>query len=557
MPIRPSGGNAGSPTSSLELRLLVPLFLIVCAFLALHTFLSFRSTRARYLELVANDADRSSGLIRRATHDGMLLNRLDEVQLTIERLAEGSDVAAIRVFDKEGRIVLASERSEIGRRIEVDAPPCTNCHEADRPASVESLPLADVARTGGEDVLRQLSVIENEAACAAVGCHDRSADESVLGVLDVEMSMRPLTAALREARLQLIWTTLALILVISAAAAFLFRRLVRRPIARLREGTQRIAEGDLATRIEAEGGDELAQLAGGFNRMAEDLSRSQQELKEWSLRLEDKVIEKTAELREAQRQVLHMEKMASLGKLSATVAHEINNPLSGVLTYARLVERELDELALEEGVREELRRYLQLVQQETSRCSQIVNNLLVFARRSATEMTNVDINEVVERSTMLIRHHMEMRGIRLEAEYLAGSSEIGADAGQLQQALVALLMNAVEAMPDGGRLTVRLRGDAEGVVIEVEDTGVGIAADVLPQIFEPFFSTKSGESGVGLGLAVVYGIIHRHGGQIAVASRVGEGTTFTVRLPRVPVEEAVVRPAPPEAAVMTTAGAAS
>ena len=165
------GPGPGTVTSSLELRLLVPLILIVCAVLAVHTWFTFRSTRDRYLDLVAGDADRSSGLIRRATHDGMLLNRLDDVQATIERLAEGPDVAAIRVYDKNGRIVLSSERAELGRSIAVDASPCTTCHVGDAPASLESVQLPDEARVGGERVLRQLSIIANEPGCAAVGCH--------------------------------------------------------------------------------------------------------------------------------------------------------------------------------------------------------------------------------------------------------------------------------------------------------------------------------------------------------------------------------------------------
>jgi two-component system NtrC family sensor kinase len=386
-------------------------------------------------------------------------------------------------------------------------------------------------------VLRQLSVIENEPGCAARGCHDRSVSERVLGVLDVEMSMLPLGAALKEARMNLVWTTLALVLVIAGAAGWIFRRFVHQPISRLQEGTRRIAEGHLGTRIDVRGGHELALLADDFNRMADDLERTSHEITEWSRTLEEKVVEKTAELQSAQRQVMHMEKMASLGKLSATVAHEINNPLSGVLTYARLIERELEDQPVDPAVRPELVRYLQLVQRETSRCSQIVNNLLVFARRSATEMSSIDLNEIVERSLMLIRHHLEMHDIRIEKALLAGDPGLVADAGQVQQALIALFMNAVEAMEDGGALSVRLYGETDAVRIEIADTGSGIAPEALPLIFEPFFSTKTAESGVGLGLAVVYGIAHRHGGSITVESRVGEGTTFRLRFLRVPPEQ--------------------
>lgn len=535
---------------SLGLRLLVLLFLTICAVLAVYAFFDFRTTRDRFLDYVSTEVRRSSELIRRATHDGMLLNRKHEVQNVIERLAEGPEVAAIRVFDKAGTIVLSSDRGEVGQRIAVESVPCTSCHEPWAPLADGLLETSRrLPGTDGREVLRHLSMIPNEPACAAGGCHASPSEQKMLGVLNVEMSMSPLATSLRSAQRQLLWTALALTLLIGSAASVFIRLLVYRPIARLHEGTRRIAGGELDTRIEVRGRHELARLAAAFNGMAEDLSRARKELTAWSQTLEDKVVEKTEELRRAQRQVLHMEKMASLGKLSATVAHELNNPLAGVLTYARLVERELEEQPIDGVVRAELVRYLGLVQKECGRCGDIVKNLLLFARRSGAEMSPVDLNEILDRSLMLVRHHLEISGVTLTSEPLAGDSEIVADAGQLQQALVALLVNAVEAMAGGGELAVGLEGDAEEVRISVTDTGTGISADDMPNIFEPFYSTKNGESGVGLGLAVVYGIVHRHGGAIDVDSRPGRGTTFRVRLPRRP--RAAAEPAAENAAVAT------
>jgi two-component system NtrC family sensor kinase len=231
-----------------------------------------------------------------------------------------------------------------------------------------------------------------------------------------------------------------------------------------------------------------------------------------------------------------MEKMSSLGKLSATVAHELNNPIGGMLTYARLVRRELAEQPMDDGIREELTRYLSWIEMECSRCGAIVQNLLLFSRRTGAAMSPIDLNEVAERSLMLVRHHLEIKGIELHSEPLSGNCRIVADAGQLQQALVALLVNALEAMngleAGEGKLTLRLCGSDDEVQIDVGDTGAGISAEVLPRIFEPFFSTKETERGVGLGLAVVYGIVQRHGGQIEVESQIGQGTVFHLRLPR-------------------------
>jgi len=522
---------------SLGFRLLVPLFVTVGAVLAVHAMISFRSTKDDFLRFVRADVDRTSGLIKRATHDGMLLNRKEEVQATIERLADGPEIAAIRVYDKQGAIVMSAQRDEVGFRIELASDTCRSCHGEEQTKDAAVLERNSLARVGdGPEVLRHLSVIENEPTCATAGCHAHPSEQRVLGVLDLEMSMAPLDTAIRTAQRQFLWATLILIFIVGVVAAAFIRRLVQRPAFQLYEGTRRIASGDLDTRIEVRGRHELARLAEAFNRMAQDLGAARREVTEWSQRLEEKVVEKTEELSRAQRQVLHMEKMASLGKLSATVAHELNNPISGVLTYARLVRREIAEQPIDAAVREELTRYLSLVEQECSRCGAIVQNLLVFARRTGAEMAPIDLNEVVEHSLMLVRHHLEISGVKLHSERLSGDSRIVADAGQIQQALVALLVNAVEAMNglEGGEaeLTVRLRGDADEVRIDIGDTGVGIPPEVVPQIFDPFFSTKEAENGVGLGLAVVYGIVQRHGGQIEVESKVGQSTVFHLRLPR-------------------------
>lgn len=528
---------------SLGFRLLFPLFLTIVAVLAIHAMLSFRTTRDDLLGFVRADVNRSSGLIKRATHDAMLLNRKSEVQSTLERLAEEPEIAAIRVYDKGGTIVMSARPEEIGRRIEIGSETCRSCHEEDRQTKENALmERSRLARVdGGPEVLRHLTIIENEPTCAASACHGQPADEPVLGVLDVEMSMTPLDAAIDKARRQFFQTTLILVCIVGVVAAVFIKRLVSRPVSQLYEGTQRIADGDLETRIEVRGDHELARLAGAFNRMAADLSTSRREVVEWSQKLEEKVVEKTQELSRAQRQVLHMEKMASLGQLSATVAHELNNPISGVLTYARLVRRELQKQPISDEVRDELSGYLSLVEKECIRCGGIVQNLLVFARRTGAEFAPVDLNEVVERSLMLVRHHFEISGVKVDCQPLSGDSRVMADAGQLQQALVALLVNADEAMKDldGGEkeLTVRMRGSPDEVEIDVADTGAGIPAEILPQIFEPFFSTKEAENRVGLGLAVVYGIVKRHGGQIEVESTVGQGTVFHLQLPRQPKGE--------------------
>lgn len=525
---------------SLEFRLWVPLALTVGLVLAIHAMLGFSTTRDRFAELLRHDLERSSRLIENATHDAMLLNRLDEAQAMLERLGTAPEFPAIRVLDKHGRIVLSSDRAELDRTLGIESPSCVACHPAGRVQGEGVLPHRTMLVGEGADTRRRLTVIDNEPGCATAACHVHPQDRPVLGVLDVEMSMAPFDAEISRARTRLAWTTGVLILVSGLVAALFVRRLVHLPVARLREGTSRIARGDLDTSIDVPGDHELAALARSFNAMAGDLRRARAENDAWAHTLQDRVDAKTRELERAQARMLQAETMSSLGKLSATVAHELNNPLGGILAYARLVRRELAEHPLDDAVRAELEEYLTLIDQECTRCSGIVRNLLAFARRREARAAPADLRAVVGRCLMLVRHHLEMHAIGLETDLGGDDLTATVDADQIEQALLALLMNAIEAMASAGGGPHTLRVNAAGVPSEVRfkvsDTGIGIDPAAVPHIYEPFFSTKTGESGVGLGLAVVFGVVHGHGGTIEVTSAPGRGTTFTVVIPRTPPE---------------------
>jgi len=316
------------------------------------------------------------------------------------------------------------------------------------------------------------------------------------------------------------------------ASALLVHRLVRVPVRHFMSATERIAAGDLETRVDVGTKSEIGQLAAAFNRMTDELRRAKQGDTERSQSLERKIVDKTEELSRAQRQMTHMEKMASLGKLAAAVAHELNNPLSAILMYSRLVARELEGSAFPPGKREELDRYLSQVESDARRCGKVLRNLLLFARPSGRDFALHHLNQIIERSLVLVRHHLEMARIQLENHPLDGDDAISCDADQLQQAFVALLVNAVEAMPGGGLLTVRATQADGSIRIDVSDTGVSIGEEMLSHVFEPFVSTKDEQSGVGLGLPVVYSIVQRHGGNIEVESAAGRGTSFRVFLPK-------------------------
>ena len=225
--------------------------------------------------------------------------------------------------------------------------------------------------------------------------------------------------------------------------------------------------------------------------------------------------------------------MASLGKMAAVVAHEVNNPLSGILTYAKLLRKWVGSGQAEHEKREDALQCLDLIATESRRCGDLIKNLLKFSRTSPMNVRSTDLHEVVDRCLLLVKHQLELGGVDLQLNLAEGLPRVPCDPEQIEQVLIALVMNAIDAMPRGGNLWLesRLNHDGTEIEIRVRDDGAGIAPDVLPNIFEPFMTTKESGHGVGLGLAISRGIVERHNGRIEVESMLGRGTTFTVILP--------------------------
>jgi two-component system NtrC family sensor kinase len=521
---------------SASARLLAPLLLTIVVVFSIYAFLSFRAISQEWNESVYSYARKFGELVKRATNHGMLVNRNEDVQYVVQLVAGSPGVEALNIYNKQGVVAFSHDPSKVGQQVDLQAEACVVCHDKTAPLkAVNTEKRTRIYRnSAGRRVFGVIEPIENEPRCARSGCHAPVTEQSILGIMDVQMSLEPLDLALADAQRRSLWLTIAVMLMVSAGTIAFVYRIVRRPVMKLVEGTQRIAQGDLDTRIDVTTRDELGVLASAFNGMTQDLHKAREEANQWSQQLEQKVVEKTAELGRIQRQVLLMEKMASLGKLAATVAHELNNPLGGILNYAKLVERVVRDEILDETGKREVQRYLAAIQQESRRSGDIVRNLLLFARPSQASFAPVHLSQIIERSLLLIQHRMTMASIACEYQQAEHDDMLTCDPDQIQQVLVALLVNAIEAMEDGGTLRVTVTPSASTIELVVADTGVGIPEDALGHIFEPFFSTKDKESGVGLGLAVVYGIVQGHHGTIDVASQPGNGTTFTVRLPRSP-----------------------
>jgi len=270
-------------------------------------------------------------------------------------------------------------------------------------------------------------------------------------------------------------------------------------------------------------------MAKRFNEMSSKLDAAYNEIKDWSENLNLKVQEKTEELKNIYNQVNQIEKLASLGKLSATVAHELNNPLEGILTYSKLISKKLK--ASNGNDNTSLVKYLDVISDETARCGKIVKDLLLFSHKEEESFDEENLISVIDKSITIIDHHLEMHNITLVKDFSKGEIIIKCSAPKIQQAFIALLINAIEAMHNPGKITIKAGIENNFAVVKIKDEGIGISNKDLPHIFDPFFSTKEAAQGTGLGLAVTYGIITNHNGKISVEETSPRGTTFKIELP--------------------------
>jgi two-component system NtrC family sensor kinase len=308
--------------------------------------------------------------------------------------------------------------------------------------------------------------------------------------------------------------------------SFFITTQIVRPLREMVVATENIANGDLSIELSIPSQDEIGQLAASFNHMSIHLKQARQELEDYGRRLEEKVNERTQQLSEIQAHLMQTEKLASMGQLAASIAHEVNNPLSGVLIYNQLVIKKIAQGDINKFA---ILSYLSKMEHELTRSTKLIRNLLDFAVQSEPKMKEVDINEILNQCLDLAIH-TGSPNVQVE-KYLNPAPCITADPDQLQQVFINLILNALQAMPEGGVLKLRTYEDNQELKIEVQDSGCGIPPENMSRIFTPFFSTKQEIKGVGLGLAVSYGIIQRHRGRIEVKSKTDEGTTFTICLP--------------------------
>ncbi|MBI1937912.1 MAG: HAMP domain-containing protein [Ignavibacteriales bacterium] len=611
------------------LKLTIAVSITAIIIIGVYSYFNIKSQRDVMLAEVERHANQLSETVKNSTRYGMLLNQRDHIHEIINTIGKDPAIYDVRVLNKEGEIIYSTKEDEIGNMLDKKAESCYACHAENKP--LEKLPIKDRTRIYrlNPDSTRLMGIINpiyNEKSCWEAECHAHPQYAAVLGVLDVSISLADVDKQITNNQIQELLFAIISITAFGIIIGYFVKRWVDKPVRELVKATNEVALGNLNYLIKEPGTDELGYLGESFNNMIK--------------KLED-----------TQHQLVQSDKMASLGRLAAGVAHEINNPLTGVLTYSSyLLKRAKENPQLQED--------LNVIVRETMRSREIVKGLLDFARQSTPKKTMIDVNEIINRAIAVVNNQLKFGKINLVKKFDTNLPKITADANQIQQVFLNLILNAIDASGTnggvitigtslitlspkgikhikkcvcpknhslinneykiGGNSSIRLKiksngnqgfvhldpiygnhrhffgiafeknpnvmlncpvcdlslidknakcpecggpvykiqipnqgfvegcasfkdnwqkwefvdggGEKKYVEIQIADNGCGIPPENLNKIFEPFFSTK-GQRGTGLGLSVVWGIIDNHNGTINVQSEIGNGTTFSIKLP--------------------------
>jgi two-component system NtrC family sensor kinase len=523
----------------LEFKLIFSLTILIVAISCISGYLNFRMQKERLVEAMILGADQLSRSITSATWHAMLDDDRVAAYEMMRVIADKHGVDRIRMFNREGRLVFSTDAQEKPGLTSTSSDVCMSCHGATpvltRPAMDSRVRYA--TSPDGVKTLNIVTPIHNEPSCSNASCHAHLASTKVLGVLDVALSLEPVQQQTRAVTLQTILVTVIAVIIGAAFVILFTRRFVATPIQEVIAGTKALSAMQLDRPIQIRrSSQELDELVDSFNRMRERLKIAVDDLNEMQQTLESKVVERTGQLRAAQGKLLQTDRLASLGQLAASVAHEINNPISGVLNLSILLERLMADGQFPPGREAEFRKYLSQISAETARVGRTVTDLLAFSRRSKPQRVPGDLNKLVRSTLRLVGHKLKLMNAETALELQEDLPLVECDPSQIQQVILNLILNGAQAMQPkgGGQLTIRthLLPDGNNVELCVRDTGEGIAPENLAKIFDPFFTTKPEGKGVGLGLAVLYGIVKDHDGEIEVVSQRNEGASFTVTLPR-------------------------
>lgn len=522
---------------SLGMKLVVAIGGLICVGSFAFWYMIIHSMEDEVLKNTVLHADTYIHLVEKSSFDNMLINNTNAIQEIFESMTTEHGITNIRVFDLNGKIFFASSKDEVGRTVPKDSPTCLICHMkspgATGPLKVNlgslNTPQWVLLREGERRILKSTIPIFNDRPCYTSPCHHHKADQKVLGILETDYSMKDIDEKIWQQKVATAIFGLIFTAFTSLILTIILWKLVIKPLITLSDGMESVTKGNLDKTVSISTKDEIGTLATIFNEMTREIRSSREKLENWAKELEEEVTKKTEEIKRGQEQFVHTEKLASLGRMAAGVAHEINSPLTGIVTFAHLM---LKRIPPENKMDRE---DLDVIIEQAERCSKIIKGLLGFSRAIPSEKNEMNIHDAIQNAINIIQHQAKFHNIKIEVNEDGNLPPIKGDSSQVQQVFLNLLINAADAMNDKGQITISTsRTVVDGipyVEIAVSDTGPGISEEHISRLFEPFFTTKPVGKGTGLGLAVSHGIIKKHGGHIIVKSTPGAGATFLVRLP--------------------------
>jgi two-component system NtrC family sensor kinase len=502
----------------------------------------FRTVYVNYFNTVLKQNGNNVGaIVEGSLYNSMLKNDKSTLHGTLDLINTMPGIEDVNLYDENDNLAYSSFSSETEYH---SNPDCIACHtnlstmfsRKERSYMIideKSDCSMNPNRPGQRYMLIRRPII-NEMSCYTASCHAHSENDEVLGSLIIRMPLSELDKALKKSSTQFLLLALLTTTLIVATLIWFTRKRIKDPLNNLIKASEAVSAGEMKTRIDIQPGllDDMKKVSEAFNNMLDNIDSATDELENWSKQLEYKVQKKSEELSEAQNELINVERIASLGKLSASVAHEINNPLSGILVYTKLVYKQLDSQDITPEKKESMLRQLKLIENETKRCGDIVKGLLDFSRKDQDNFEEKHLHEILHGTYDFMLHHIKIANISFVTDFGARTDLIFCNPGQIKQACVALLVNASEAVSENGEIIIHtLNPDNNTIRLEISDDGSGISAEDLPHIFEPFFSTKREAAGIGLGLPIVHGIVQNHNAKIEVTSTVGKGTTISINFP--------------------------
>lgn len=520
----------GALRKSLAAKLTLTIGLLMLLGGGISWYILINAERENLTENAIRQLSSNSQLIKRATRYGMLTFHRESVQQTINNIAASEDIKGVKIFDSKGKVFYSSHSEEIGKMVDRSSPACISCHsDPQRP----SITLAGKNRwtiyssKEGYRVLTYIDPIYNEPSCYVSTCHAHPPEQRVLGILETDFFLSEVDRMINKQIVNISFYAIVFTLTTFLILYLVIRAFVLRPISNLSEAMKKVSNGDFSQRVSVSSKDEMGILANTFNMMSDDLGAAKERMSRWTKDLAEEVSRKTDELKRSQEKLIQAEKLASLGRLTADVAHEIRNPLASIGGFAK----RLSKIASTEKEKE----YADTIRCEVGKLENILRDLIAFSREARFHLERHDVESVIKDIMVIFEDLCKDQNINVDIKVREGTPRVLIDSEQVRRALANLITNAIDAMPDGGVLTVssgmEVINNADFIYIKVSDTGVGIPEERLPYIFEPFYSTKFTGHGTGLGLSITRKVIEEHGGFIRAESTVGKGSTFSLYFP--------------------------